>query len=170
MARSLQLQSRPESRIHLSSDASQAGHEAPTTRLCIDISNYELMSDRETGGLEVLQVYLTVPQFAALVVEFFRETCSPRNIYTNLLQRLLKHRWAVMTHPISKETWLGRSGPSMPRYDDLGAPSRVIADAVGKRAALSRLSTQPWMVPDRTGGGGRSSVRFGIPIPDRTKG
>ncbi|MEJ0053295.1 MAG: hypothetical protein WDN10_01010 [bacterium] len=110
MARSIILESDPEARVGFNAQEG-AGHEKTESRVVIDISGYKLVHDTETeGGLHVVQLYLTVPQMAQLVRMFFLEIAK-ENIYAQLLRRLLRQRWKVMTNGAAKHMgW-------MPRYD-----------------------------------------------------
>lgn len=113
MSRSFIFDATPESSLRLGNLSGQ-GYEVSGTKLCINITR--CVEAEKAGEVEVVQLWLTVPQMAELVKLFFKETVSPKNIYTTFLERLLRTRWNLMTAPTAKGSW-GGGKPSLPAYD-----------------------------------------------------
>jgi hypothetical protein len=93
------------------------GHESDRTRLAITV---KAVADGEP--IEV-QIWLTVPQVASLVKQFFYDILFQGNdrrktLFAKLLQRLLRKRWAVMTMPLLKQE-CGDGEPWFPSYHEL---------------------------------------------------
>lgn len=113
-----------KSRFYLGNQGGQ-GHETPRTLLCIDVTRCDIKradAVKEGKEAEVVQIYLAIPQMVEIVMLFFRDVVSPGNIYTKLLQRLLKRRWDVMTDSLAKTTSFSDNGrPWLPRYDRIEA-------------------------------------------------
>ena len=113
--RSFIFDATPESSLRLGNLSGQ-GYEVSGTKLCIDVTR--CVEAEKPGEIEVVQVWLTPPQMAELVKQFFKEVVTSKKIYASLLQRLLRTRWNLMTAPTAKESWLGDGGkPSLPSYD-----------------------------------------------------
>ena len=103
------LESNVNARVSLNARESP-GYEKTDSRVVLDISGFAVKNEAYADGSDVIQLYLTVPQMAKLVWMFFGEVAS-NNIYTQLLRRLLRQRWKVMTNAVAKDmSW-------MPRYD-----------------------------------------------------
>lgn len=85
------------------------GYEVGGTMLCIGVT--QCAEAGKPGEVEVVQLWLSVPQMAELVKQFFWETISPGNIYTALLKRLLRRRWSIMSAPAALS--------NLPSYEEI---------------------------------------------------
>jgi len=99
------LQSLQNATLRVGGGEAQGGHENPESRLAITVMT-ELQateySEPKKGEEVDLQVWLTIPQVASIVADFFQEVAPPGSIYHKFLRRLLEKRWAHMTSPIAK--------------------------------------------------------------------
>lgn len=94
------------------------GFENPKSRLAITVRCTDIM----TGQPVDVQLWLTIPQFAAIVWEFFSEIVRESNFFSKALRRLMSKRYAVMTSEFARpepgNNWC------IPRYDD---PKKIAA-------------------------------------------
>jgi hypothetical protein len=124
MSRSFIFDAKSGSRIRLGNFGTK-GAENPETQMCIDVTQCIVWAggkgEEEEEEADVVQIFLTVPQVAEIVKQFFWEIISPGNIYTKLLERLLHRRRQLMTSEIAKTRLLGHDvgRPWMPPYDKL---------------------------------------------------
>ena len=98
------FQSLQGAKLQVGGGEAQGGWENSESRLAITVmteshstENYQ----RKKEQVEV-QVWLTIPQVAMLVVAFFKRILPLGGIYRSFLRRLLEKRWAHMTSPICK--------------------------------------------------------------------
>jgi hypothetical protein len=81
------------------------GHETPWTRFCINLDAKAL--NYESGEFDrkvMVQLWITPAQVAEIVKEYFRDMLenTPR-VFRDMLERLLRKRWSVMTNPTWKD-------------------------------------------------------------------
>lgn len=92
------FQSLQDARIQVGGGEGQGGWETPQSRLAITV----MAEDTGTKEQVEMQVWLTIPQIASLVVAFFEQILPLGGLYRGFLRRLLEKRWAHMTSPIAK--------------------------------------------------------------------
>lgn len=99
----------PQSKVHIGG-GSGAGRENPETRLCINLMAQPTQAPygEPTGEPMEICVELTVPQLAKIVCRFFSQVTH--GIYGTFLHRLLEHRWATMSSPVTKSREVGGEG------------------------------------------------------------
>ena len=111
------FQSLQDATIRVGGGEAQGGHENPESRIAISVkAQPPHTGESEVGDGYELQVWLTIPQVAAIVADFFQEVAPPRTIYHKFLRRLLEKRWAHMTSPICKREIFEGEGWTMKPY------------------------------------------------------
>ncbi len=101
------FQSLQDNHLKFGGGNADKGWENPESRLAITMmtnlqgTNDDQAKTRSEDETEV-QVWLTIPQMASIVVAFFEPILPLGGIYRNFLRRLLEKRWAHMTSPMAK--------------------------------------------------------------------
>ena len=105
MDRALCLQTVRDANVTLGNWGGQAG-ERPDTPIFINVRVRQTngpAGEPEEGEID-LCFALTVPQMALIVKDFFCDiTVGRKNIFAQMLSRLLRKRWAVMTSSLAKD-------------------------------------------------------------------
>ncbi|MBM3191847.1 MAG: hypothetical protein FJZ63_04265 [Chlamydiae bacterium] len=112
------FQSLQNATLRVGGGEAQGGHENPESRLAISVMT-ELTGTEDYQPKKEeceVQVWLTIPQVAAIVRDFFQEVAPPGSVYHKFLRRLLEKRWAHMTSPICKREIFAGEGWTMERY------------------------------------------------------
>lgn len=99
MQRFYNFQSLQDARLQVGGGYADGGWEGPDSRLAITVmTRLRGTEDCQDRDEEVeVQIWLTIPQLAAIVVAFFNPIIPLGRIYRGFLRRLLEKRWAHMT-------------------------------------------------------------------------
>ena len=105
----IQFETVQDARVILGGDAGGPDRETPSTRFCIDVDAKAFVREDNGFTRDVrIQLWITPTQIAEIVKGYFSDMLyNTSRVYRELLERILRKRWAVMTSSIYRRKDLG---------------------------------------------------------------